>query len=368
MSAASTARRRAAHRRSLSAQAVRLHARALALPIVVLLAACATADSAPGNATVPPVPVSWQVVTLDSVAQPVTGTGTYGSRDDVSLAFKIGGVVARVQVDEGDLVRQGTVLATLDLREIDALRTKARVAVEKAERDVARLRVLYADSVATRAQLQDAESALAAAQADLETASVNRDYAVITAPGTGRVLRRTVTAGALVSPGQEILRLANDARGRVVRLGLTDRDVVRVREGQRATITFDALPGETFTGRVILRGAATDPRTGTVPVEIAVSGVDALPAGTVARVEIEVPARVPVALVPLDAVLEADGDSATVYVLRDDTVATRRRVRIRFLAGDRLAVDGLDSGLRVITQGAAYLSDGAAVRAVDGVR
>jgi multidrug efflux system membrane fusion protein len=342
--------------------------RRAALLLLPLLAACATADSAPGFAGAPPVPVTWQPVTVDSVAQPVTGTGTYGSRDDVSLAFKIGGVVARVLVDEGDAVRQGAVLATLDLREIDALRTKARVAVEKAERDVTRLRVLYADSVATRAQLQDAESALAAAEADLATATVNRDYAVITAPGAGRVLRRTVTAGALVAPGQEVLRLANDARGRVVRLGLTDRDVVRVREGQRATITFDALPGESFTGRVILRGVASDPRTGTVPVEIAVTGVDALPAGTVARVQIEVPARVPVALVPIDALLEADGDSATVYLLRDDTTAARRRVRTRFLAGDRVAVDGLDAGARVVTRGAAYLADGAAVRIVEGVR
>jgi multidrug efflux system membrane fusion protein len=339
--------------------------RRTALMLLPLLAACGGDAAAVPDATTPPVPVSLVAVQQDSVALPVTGTGTYGSRDEVPLAFKIGGVLARLTVDEGDAVRRGQLLAALDLREIDAMRQKAQVAVDKATRDVTRLRSLVADSVATRAQLQDAESALAAAQADLATAEVNREYAVITAPGNGRVLRRRTQSGALVGPGQEILLIGNDTRGRVVRVGLPERDAVRVRDGFVAAITFDAIPTRTFTGRVTQRGVSTDARTGAVIVEIAVSGADDLPTGAVARVAITVPSSAPMLLVPINAMLEADGDSATVYVERDGR-AYRQRVRVLSLAGDRVAVQGLNADARVIGNGAAYLTDSAAVRIVGG--
>jgi membrane fusion protein, multidrug efflux system len=339
----------------------------IALPA---LQACGDAKAEPeGEAAtaIPPVPVMLAGVEHSGVARPVSATGTFGPKDEVTLSFKIGGIVSRVNVDEGATVRQGQQLATLDLREIDAMRTKARIAVDKATRDATRLRALHADSVASLSQLQDAESALAAAQADLETANVNREYAVITAPEAGRILRRRVQAGALVSPGAEVLTLGSDARGRVVRVGLPDRDAVHVSIGLTAQVTFDAMPDRTFTGRVSQKGAATDPRTGMVPVEVNVTGAGSMPAGTVARVSIAVPARTEVTLVPVDAIIEADADSATVYSMRDGK-AVRHLVRVLFIDGARVAVTGLDGVERVITSGAPYVTDGAAVREVDGAR
>lgn len=336
------------------------------LSLVALLAvqACGAADATP-EFTIPPVPVVLADVSHDEVAQPIVGTGAFGPKDEVVLSFKIGGIVTEVSVDEGATVRRGQQLASLDLREIDAMRTKARIAVDKATRDATRLRALHADSVATLAQLQDAESALAAAQADMETATVNREYAVITAPVSGRILRRRVQPGALVSAGTEVLTLGSDARGRVVRVGLPDRDAVRVQNGQRAEVTFDAMPDRTYSGRVSQKGAATDARTGMVPVEVSVTGADAMPAGTVARVTISVPASTAVTLVPIEAIIEADGDSATVFSLRDG-LAARHRVRVLFIDGARVAVTGLEGIARVITSGAPYVTGGAAAREVDG--
>jgi multidrug efflux system membrane fusion protein len=332
---------------------------------LLLLAACGR-DPAPPAESTATVPVALGAVRRDTVAQAVLATGTYASRDELPLAFKVGGVVARIDVDEGDRVRRGQRLAALDLREIDALRARARIAAEKATRDAERVRRLYADSVVTRAQWQDAESARAAAEAELAAAEVNREYAVITAPGDGRVLRRSAEAGALVGPGQEVLRVGDDRRGRVVRVGLTGRDAVRAAVGQPADVTFEALPGRRFTGRVVLVGAATDPRTGTVPVEVAVSGAEALPSGAVATVRLHVPARETVSLVPVESLVEADGDSATVYTVTDGR-ARRHRVRVRFLAGAAVAIDALDAD-SVVTSGAGFVRDAGPVRRVEGVR
>lgn len=349
----------------------------LSAALLPLLAACSesaankTAD--PANAS-PAIPVSVAQVSDASASAPVTVTGTFGSRDEIPLAFKIGGVVARVLVDEGATVQRGQLLAALDLREIDAAVAKAQVGVDKAQRDHARLERLAADSVATLAQLQDVTSALDAARADLTTARVNREYATIVAPEAGIVLRRQGTPGSTVSAGQQVLSLGGSQRGRVLRAGLTDRDAMRVRTGDKASVHFDAVPDRTFNGTVVLLGRAADARTGTFTVEVSLSGADALPSGLVGQLTVQVrPTQQASAAnatarhaIPVDALIEADKDSATVFTVKGgaEPIAQAVRVRVAQLQGDHATVDGLDADAQVITRGAPYVTHGARVRII----
>src|SRR4051812_10956011 len=107
-------------------------------PALLLLVACkpTIAGETVGNA---PIAVRTQPVVAAALARPVTGTGVIAARDEYPLGFKIGGVVARVYVREGDLVRAGQLLAELGLREIDAAVAKAHSGLAKTERDHARL-------------------------------------------------------------------------------------------------------------------------------------------------------------------------------------------------------------------------------------
>lgn len=341
------------------------------LPVLTACGDRPAADTADANtSTTLPTPVSIAPVSAQPTASPVVATGTFGSRDEIPLAFKIGGVIERVTVDEGATVRRGQVLAALDLREIDAAVTKAQVGVDKAQRDHARITRLAADSVATLAQLQDATSALDAARADLATARVNREYSIVTAPEDGVVLHRFGTPGSTVGPGQPVLTLGGSKRGRVMRAGLTDRDALRVRVGDKATVRFDAISDRSFTGSVVLLGRAADARTGTFAVEVALSGSDALPSGLVGQITIAVAGTSLAASVPVDALLEADRDSATVFTVADTTsqgahIARAQRVRVSQLNGAYAAVTGLEDGALVITRGAPYVTDGARVRVVN---
>lgn len=334
----------------------------------VTLGACAEAPAAeqPDDA----VAVAVESVTDDRVAQPVVATGTFGSRDDIPLAFKIGGVIARLAVDEGQTVRRGQLLAALDLREIDALVAKATVAYDKAVRDEARIHRLFDDSVATRANWQDAQSQRDAARSDLDAARVNRDYAVIVAPQDGIVLRRNVTAGSNIAGGTPVLVLGGLARGRVLRVGLPDRDALRTRVGDTAIVRFDALRDETFRGMVTLVGRSADARTGTYTAEIALAGAERLPAGLVGRAEIAVRAAGSARMVPVDALVEADVDSATVFTVTSDREPTAQghRVSLTALHGDRAAVQGIEAGARVITRGAPYVTNGTRVRIVNAAQ
>ena len=306
------------------------------------------------------------LVTDTVLARPIGATGTVAPADEAALGFKVGGVIARIAVDAGDPVRAGQTLAALDLREIDAALAKARSGAEKAERDLARARRLYADSVVTLALFQDTETADEVARADLQTAAVNRRYAVIVAPADGVVLRRAAEPGENISAGATVLVVGSRAagRGNLLEIGLADRDAVSVRKGDPAVARFDAMPGREFPGRVTRIGAAADPVTGTYEVEIGLEDAGALAAGLVGRAEIRPARGSPATLVPIEAVLEADGAEATVYALSaDGKRAQRRRVTVAFIEGDRVAVaGGLEGASRVVTDGAAYLDDGAAVR------
>jgi len=337
--------------------------------LVLAVTACSTSDAGGRDVTVATgdvsgsIPVRLAPVTDDSAAQAVTATGVIALRDEVTLSFKIGGVVAQVLVREGESIRAGQLLATLDLREIDAQVAKTRSATAKAERDLARVARLYSDSVATRQQMDDATTGAEVARADLQTATVNQQYARIVAPSNGVILRRTAEPGELVSAGAPVLTLGSRTSGTIMRASLPDRDVVRVRIGDRATVCVDARPDRALQGVVRQIGAAADPRTGTYAVEIALGAPDGLSAGMIGRVEIATRGGDRLRTVPVEALLEADGDHATLYAIGPDGRAKRVPVEVAFVRGDRATVRGGLAGVtRVVTDGAPYLNDGAAVR------
>jgi multidrug efflux pump subunit AcrA (membrane-fusion protein) len=129
------------------------------LPLLAL-AGCTVPDApAAQEAPVHQVAVRVAPVERGPLARPVHAAGRVGYSAETRLAFKVGGVVARIAVDEGDLVSKGQVLARLDPREIDAHLTEAESARAKAERDLERARLLNRDDVVTREDLDNATTA-----------------------------------------------------------------------------------------------------------------------------------------------------------------------------------------------------------------
>ncbi|MHB0964615.1 MAG: efflux RND transporter periplasmic adaptor subunit [Gemmatimonadaceae bacterium] len=370
------------------------------LPILALLALSACGGSAEGRNTPPEtvVPVQMAEVVRAGQDATVTASGTLGAKDEVTLSFKIGGIVGRVLVDDGARVKRGQVLAALDQREIDAMLAKARAGAEKARRDAQRVERLYKDSVATLAQWQDVQTARDAAEADLRAARVNHEYSTIIAPAEGVVLMRIASTGQMVSAGAPVIQFASKARGSVLRAGVPDRDAVRLAVGDPAEVAFDAVPGKVFRGKVTQVGASADPRTGVYVVEIALVGVAALPSGLVGRAVIaprgtgtvgeRERARNPELLgtgtvgeraqaqkaiedsgltgavyaIPAAALVEGDKDRGSVYTVdKSGTRARRVTVALVGLSGSSVLVRGLDGVPRVVRSGATWLSDSARV-------
>ena len=333
----------------------------------LLLAACQRPAPAPTGAALRSVVVA--AVSDGSLGETLRIVGVLAPRDEVRLSFKVGGVVESVGVEEGSIVRKGQLLASLHATEVESQVRQAKEAADKAERDLARGRALYDDGVATREQLDDLTTLTATTRAGLAAATFNARYARIEAPADGVVLRKLVQAHELVQAGQPVLSVSSLDRGWIVRGAFADRDVVRVGTGDEGTVTLDAFPGRRFRATVQTVGSAADPQTGTFTVEFRVEPAGAAFAqGMVAKIEIERPARDArtVPLLPLSALVEADGDNGFVYVLDGSgDVVHRRNVRLAGTDRSRVAVaDGVRVGEQVVIEGAAFVSDGEKVRVV----
>lgn len=339
---------------------------AAALALVVGVAGCGDVQE---TSTPAPTPVRVVEVERSPLAAGIRAVGTVAPAEEVRLSFKTGGVVAAIDVAQGERVRAGQRLATVARDEVDAAVTQARAMLDKASRDLERGEALYAEEVATREQVEDLRTARDVAAATLRATEFNARFATISAPGDGMVLRRLAEPGELVAAGQPVLVVGNTSGGWIVRAHLPDRDIVRVETGDVARVSLDAFPGRSFEAAITEVSSAADPLTGTYEVKLAIDpqGLRFVQ-GLVAKIELaggNDSAALPV--VPVESLLEANGSTAVVFLVAAggtaEDVAHRVEVRLGQWVGTRVEVlDGVAEGDRVVTEGAAYLRDGETVR------
>ena len=344
---------------------------AFLFPVLLGLAvACGGKKAAQTETPETPTAVSTVPVTRQPLVAPVVGSGVLASKKEAKLSFKTGGIVAALRVDEGQDVRKGQVLAVLDLTEIDAQVAQARNGFEKAQRDRDRMQRLFADSAATLEQMQNATTTHEVASAALTAARFNREHSVIVAPENGRILRRLVETGEVINPGSSVFLFAGGGAGDgwVVRTGIADREMVKLKIGDKAKMTFDAYPGASFPAVVTEIAGAADPVNGTFEVELKVNAQDKkLATGLVAKAEIFPSGGTEMLVVPIEALAEADGERASVYTLGEDgTTVKKLPIRTAGIYGNVVAVrEGLQEGTAVITRGTAYLTETSKVKVVN---
>ena len=300
--------------------------------------------------------------------EPLRAIGVLAPADEVRLAFKTGGVIRHIAVEQGAHVKQGQLLATLADDEFAAAVAEARAVAEQAARDLDRGKALLADEVATREQVEGLATANKVAAAQLHSALFNARHSRIEAPADGVVQRKLAEPDEQVAAGQPVLVVGNTGGGWIVRAALPDRDIVRVQAGDAAEVTLDAYPGRRFAARVVEIAAAADPESGTYEMKVSLDPGDArFVQGLVARVVIADPDADTVAVSPVTSLLEADGSLATVFVVAKGGVARKVAVRTGRLVGERIeVVAGLAPGDQVVTEGAAWLDDNDRIRVLGG--
>ncbi len=287
------------------------------------------------------------------------------SSEEAKLSFKIGGIIQKIYVAEGQKVGKGQLLASLNMTEIDAQVSQAKYGVEKAERDFKRVESMYKDTAATLEQMQNATTGFDVAKQNLQIAQFNRSYAQITSPIDGAVIKKMANEGELTGPGTPIFYITSNRQGDwVVRVGVSDKDWARLKVGDKATVTLDAYPTETFMGSVKKLAPAADPMNKLYEIEVKINPHGKrFAAGLFAKVELKPAQSRPYVMVPIEAIVEGNGKDAFVYILDDSRKKVKRiPVQIGFVDGDKVLVtNGLDNISEVITSGSAFLTESSSV-------
>jgi multidrug efflux system membrane fusion protein len=314
------------------------------------------------------VPVRTAVVSRQRLAIPIYTSGKLFPGSMSQLSFKIGGIIGRLEVDEGDTVKRGQLLAALDLAEIEARHRQARNAWLKAQRDADRVKNLYRDRAATLEQLQDVETAYKVAEDNLKIAVFNLEHSRIHAPASGKILKRFAEAGEMIAAGSPLFLFGSTETRWVVKAGVSERDLVRVALNDEAVIQFDAYPGKSFAARVSEISQAIDPVSGTYGVELTLEGAGEqelkLAAGFVGKTRIEPSTRETYFVIPVDSIVEGEGNRGVIFTAKNNT-AVKVNIEIAHLFPETAAVrSGLEGIPSVITSGAAYLRDGSPVQEI----
>lgn len=313
-------------------------------------------------------PVAAVAVEARDLARTVTVSGPVEPIRTIGVNAQMSGTVLRVHAQEGDRVAAGRLLAELDARETEAQLQRARAVLATREAAFARAEELAAARIITQVEYEEARTAYAVAKSDVELWETRLQFSGIRAPSAGIVTAKYVEAGTAVAPNQRIFDLA-DVSLLVVRVQLSELDVVHVRPGQTVRVVLDAYPQVAFSGRVRRVFPSADPQSRLVPVEIALDapppGVYVRP-GFLARASFALDTRTGIAAVPTSAVSVSEQESF-VYVIDADTLV-RRPVEIGLTSGGWIEVTaGLALGERVVASGQASLRPGARVRITEEI-
>ena len=296
-------------------------------------------------------------VVRDSIVLPLFLPGKLATAAELKLGFKTGGIVRDINAVEGSNIRRGARIAILDTVEFAAYRNKARTALEKAKRDLARAERLYADSVATLEQLQNARSAFGVAQSDSAIASFNLAQAILRAPSAGKILKRLTEKNEVVGPGMPVVVFASTEGNWTVNASISDRDLPIVSNGDRADVRFDAIPDEEFSATLIRIAGAAHPVSGTFEIELALDKTNpGFRPGMIADVRLFPAKQRRFDFIPAAALVEARGDTGIVFAVDKNDSITATRITLSRIYGDLLAVaHGLDGVDAVVGAGSPYL-------------
>ena len=327
-----------------------------------------------------PMTVELGTAKRGDIAAHLTVVGNLIGLQTVDIASRIAGRLISVNVDLGDPVRRGQVLARVEDREvIEQVRqaeaslevSKATIRQREADLKVAevnfeRSKNLFSRQLLAKQSLDDAESRYlaAVAQLDLAKAQLNQNEArlqelrfnlqntVIASPVDGFVGKRNVDPGAMVNTNTAIASVVDISRLKLI-VNVVERDLRMVNAGDVGTVEVDAYPGETFNGRIARVAPVLDPATRTAPIEIEIPNPGyRLKPGMYARITLTVEERKNALLAPKNAVIDFENKRG-VWIPDEERRARFVPVRMGIEGTDHVEIlDGVKEGDRFVTAGA----------------
>jgi len=348
------------------------------------------------------IPVEVARARREPMVASYTGTASLEADRQADVVARASGVLLKLNVEEGDVVREGQVLAQLDSERAQLEVARADANLKRLEHDYERSQELYKAKL-TSAELNDkVRFELDTQRAAHDLMKLELSYTRIVAPIDGVISERMVKEGNLIQLQQAMFRI-DDFDPLLAVLNVPERELSILKPGLPVSMAVDALPGKTFTGTVARMSPVVDKGTGTFRVTCEFHDeTGQIKSGMFGRVSVVYAEKDDALVIPREGLIEEDGETAVMVVVdeipkpaedkkdgekkdakpaaKDDKVAKatpkkpvpiahRRNVVIGYAAGDKVEIrEGLAENDRVITIGRGAVRDGTQVQVLEAVQ
>ena len=327
----------------------------MVLALCTLLSACGQQKTEETPAF-PAEPVTPVVSVATAVRQQVPQDAVYSSTVQANVVNNIapqsGGRIQKLNVEVGDFVSAGQILAEMDRVQLD----QAALRLKNDETELARVKQLQAEGGVSQSDYEALELAFNVSKSSYENLQENT---ILRAPVGGVISARNYDRGDMYTMGQPIYTVQQITPVKLL-VAVSETDYTRVKRGDKVSLTVDALPGKTFTGSIIRLYPTMDAATHTFNAEVRVANTNReLRPGMYARVTVDFGAHDSI-VVPDAAVIKQQGSGQrVVYVLEpDNTVSIRMVTPGRHFGTSYEILSGLDEGTQVLTGGHTNLKSG----------
>lgn len=346
-------------------------------------------SSRPGGGGARTQNVQTGVVSTGTVSEKIALTGSLQAKESVDVMPRVQGRILNINVDTGQAVAKGALIAVLEDDEINQQIERAKAAIAVADASVAqreaevqnakaeldRKRKLVEEGVLSRFELDGLETRYRVTQSQLELARAQRRQSEaehrelvirqgqtrVVSPITGIIANRQLDVGAMAGPSAPIVTIVS-VNPMVIQARASEREIARIRRGTSVKVTVDGLPDQQFTGRVMRIAPLLDAQTRNGLIEIEIPNRNgALKGEMFARAELDLGSQREATLLPRDALVYR-GEQPGVYTIEAE-LAKFQPVESGLTQDDKVEVlSGLNVGDIVITRGSNLIKDGDRVR------
>ena len=299
--------------------------------------------------------VSVEKVFVREVPQTGTYTSTVQSYVKNNIAPQMAGRITKINVEIGDNVKKGQVLAEMDKSQL----LQAQLQLANQEVELQRLKALYDAGGISKSDYDAVEMSYNIAKTQVENLVENT---ILRSPVDGVVTARNYDAGDMFAMSAPIY-VVEQIKPVKILVAISESEYTKVKKGDSVEIVADALPEITFYGKIEKIYPTIDPTTRTFNVEVVVANnYSTLRPGMFARVKIDFGANSNVVIPDVAVVKQQGSGERFVYVLNaDGTVEYRKIVLGRRMGKEYEVLEGLSDGDKIVTGGQIRLKDGVKV-------
>lgn len=315
-----------------------------------------TTDSAKAT-----IPVEVTGVKTGSISAYYAGTASLEAENEATVVTRVSGIIQEIYVEEGDRVKAGQVLAKLDDEKLSFEVARALANLKKMEGDLARSKELFDKKLVSQEAFQTAEFNYETQKTAYESAKLDLEFTKVKAPIDGVISERMVKKGNLIPMNQSLFRIT-DFDPLLAVIFVPEKEMGKIRGGQSARVSFDALPERTFYGSVLRISPVVDQKTGTFRAVVEVRDPsNILKPGMFGRVQVVYETHNQAMLIPKEAVLKED-QTEHVFVIENNMAFRRQIVTGLNETGSVEVVKGLTPDAIIVTLGQTSLRDSSLVQ------